>query len=163
MQYHEKLLIHPLFRVPPTKAIAVTFVRFWLDPLKEVGSGVGDFIEALLEDLPLTLYPVAILFVVSFSFIFITMWFGYSIQIPFLLTIEQTIDRTQQSAVIDKLQTLLDNAERLNVLINALPESTLTLLKTTDNYIADTPKEYPLQPSSCETAINEVLLDDLLA
>ena len=70
------------------QAIAVTFVRFFLAPLKDVGTAFSEFIRALLIDLPLTLYPVAIGTLAIFLFLFLFMWFGYSIRLPFFLSIE---------------------------------------------------------------------------
>ena len=81
--YYEHVLIDPMVKVSPTKAFAVTFVRFFLAPLKDIGAAVSEFIRALLIDLPVTLYPVAIVIVSVFSFTFLFMWFGYSFRLPF--------------------------------------------------------------------------------
>lgn len=54
-KYHEVLIINPVLLVPPTKAISVTFVTFVTEPLKHFGHGIGEFIKALLKDLPITL------------------------------------------------------------------------------------------------------------
>lgn len=86
--YYEHLLIDPLLKVTPTKAIAVTFVRFFLSPLKDVGTACSEFMRALFIDLPVTMYPIAIVTVGLFFFLFLFMWFGYSIRLPFFLSIE---------------------------------------------------------------------------
>lgn len=109
--YYEHLMIDPVIKVPPTKAIAVTFVRFFLAPLKDVGTAVSEFIRALLIDLPLTLYPVAIAIVAMFSFMFLFMWFGYSIRLPFFLTIE----RPPQVSIADSRlnEALTESSEKI--------------------------------------------------
>ncbi|KAK3091261.1 hypothetical protein FSP39_018401 [Pinctada imbricata] len=89
-KYYEHVLIDPFLKVPPTKAVAVTFVRFFVSPLKDVGTSLSQFIRALLIDLPLTLYPVALALVTVFFFLLLFMWFGYSIRLPFFLSIEPT-------------------------------------------------------------------------
>lgn len=117
-EYHEHLLIDPLLKVPPTKAIAVTFVRFFVAPLKDVGSSLSEFIRALLIDLPLTLYPVAIVIVALFLFMFLFMWFGYSIRLPFFLTIERSpqlsvADSQLHQAIQENSQQTLSQLEKL--------------------------------------------------
>ncbi|XP_021354685.1 uncharacterized protein LOC110451148 [Mizuhopecten yessoensis] len=87
-KYYEHMLISPFLKVPPTKALAVTFVRFFVTPLKDVGEALGEFLRALLIDLPITLYPIAIAAVTIFFFLFLFMWMGYSIRLPFFLSIE---------------------------------------------------------------------------
>ncbi|VDI43142.1 Hypothetical predicted protein [Mytilus galloprovincialis] len=87
-KYYEHMLIDPLLKVTPTKAIAVTFVRFFLSPLKDIGTAFSEFMRALLIDLPVTLYPVAIVTLSMFFFLFLFMWFGYSIRLPFWMSIE---------------------------------------------------------------------------
>ena len=89
----------------------MTFVRFFLAPLKDVGTAVSEFLRALLLDLPLTLYPVAIAVVGLFSFMFLFMWFGYSIRLPFFLSIE----RSPQLSVADsKLNAALtENSQQI--------------------------------------------------
>lgn len=66
----------------------MTFVRFFLSPLKDIGTAFSEFMRALLIDLPLTLYPVAIVTLSLFFFLFLFMWFGYSIRLPFWVSIE---------------------------------------------------------------------------
>ncbi|KAL4236368.1 chloride channel [Mactra antiquata] len=126
-EYHENMLISPFIRVPPTKAIAVTVVRFWVAPLKDIGTGLSEFLQALLVDLPLTLYPIAIGIVALFFFLFLLMWFGYSIRLPFFLSIEpspvhavsntgiqQAIQENRQDnkAQMNKVQALLEDTEK---------------------------------------------------
>lgn len=60
-KYYELLLVNPIWLVPPTKALAVTFTNFVSEPLKHIGKGTGEFITALMKDIPVLLQiPVLI-------------------------------------------------------------------------------------------------------
>ncbi|XP_068055740.1 chloride channel CLIC-like protein 1 isoform X3 [Anomalospiza imberbis] len=60
-KYYETLLVNPVYMVPPSKALAVTFTNFVTEPLKEIGQGIGEFIKALMKEIPLILQvPVLI-------------------------------------------------------------------------------------------------------
>ena len=89
------------------QAIAVTFVRFFLSPLKDIGTAFSEFIRALLIDLPLALYPVAIGTFAFVLFLFLFMWFGYSIRLPFFLSIEPC-PRVAVGMTTDNTQALED-------------------------------------------------------
>uniref|UniRef100_A0A8C3GK59 Chloride channel CLIC-like protein 1 n=1 Tax=Cairina moschata TaxID=8855 RepID=A0A8C3GK59_CAIMO len=54
-KYYETLLVNPVLLVPPTKALAITFTNFVTEPLKHVGQGIGEFIKALMKEIPLIL------------------------------------------------------------------------------------------------------------
>ncbi|XP_061860317.1 chloride channel CLIC-like protein 1 isoform X2 [Colius striatus] len=61
-KYYEILLINPVLLVPPTKALAITFTNFVTEPLKHVGQGIGEFIKALMKEIPFILQvPVLIM------------------------------------------------------------------------------------------------------
>ncbi|XP_034293299.1 chloride channel CLIC-like protein 1 isoform X2 [Pantherophis guttatus] len=61
-KYYETLLVNPILFVPPTKALAVTFTNFITEPLKHVGQGIGEFIRALMKEIPILLQiPVLII------------------------------------------------------------------------------------------------------
>ncbi|NXT82557.1 CLCC1 protein, partial [Zapornia atra] len=61
-KYYETLLVNPVLLVPPTKALAITFTNFVTEPLKHVGQGVGEFIKALMKEIPFILQiPVLII------------------------------------------------------------------------------------------------------
>ncbi|XP_061039752.1 chloride channel CLIC-like protein 1 isoform X2 [Eubalaena glacialis] len=61
-RYYELLLVNPVLLVPPTKALAVTFTNFVTEPLKHIGKGVGEFIKALMKEIPVLLHiPVLII------------------------------------------------------------------------------------------------------
>ncbi|KAM9238548.1 chloride channel CLIC-like protein 1 isoform 1-T2 [Leptosomus discolor] len=54
-KYYETLLVNPVLLVPPTKALAITFTNFVTEPLKHVGQGIGEFIKALMKEIPFIL------------------------------------------------------------------------------------------------------------
>ncbi|KAM3839197.1 chloride channel CLIC-like protein 1 isoform 2-T2 [Vipera latastei] len=61
-KYYETLLVNPILFVPPTKALAVTFTNFVTEPLKHIGQGIGEFIRALMKEIPVLLQiPVLII------------------------------------------------------------------------------------------------------
>uniref|UniRef100_A0A2K6UXY8 Chloride channel CLIC-like protein 1 n=1 Tax=Saimiri boliviensis boliviensis TaxID=39432 RepID=A0A2K6UXY8_SAIBB len=61
-KYYELLLVNPIWLVPPTKALAVTFTTFVTEPLKHIGKGTGEFIRALMKEIPALLHiPVLII------------------------------------------------------------------------------------------------------
>ncbi|XP_044605163.1 chloride channel CLIC-like protein 1 isoform X1 [Equus asinus] len=71
-KYYELVLVNPILLVPPTKALAVTFTNFVTEPLKYIGKGSGEFIRALMKEIPVILHvPVLItmaLAVLSFCY-----------------------------------------------------------------------------------------------
>nr|XP_025045204.1 chloride channel CLIC-like protein 1 isoform X3 [Pelodiscus sinensis] len=61
-KYYETILVNPIWLVPPTTALAVTFTNFVTDPLKLIGKGIGEFIKALMMEIPMLLQiPVLII------------------------------------------------------------------------------------------------------
>ncbi|KFP53427.1 Chloride channel CLIC-like 1, partial [Cathartes aura] len=61
-KYYETLLVNPVLLVPPTKALAITFTNFVTEPLKHVGQGIGEFIKALMKEIPFILQvPVLVM------------------------------------------------------------------------------------------------------
>ncbi|KAM4871894.1 chloride channel CLIC-like protein 1 isoform 2-T3 [Thomomys bottae] len=61
-KYYELLIVNPIWLVPPTKALAVTFTNFVTEPLKHIGEGTGEFIKALMKEIPVLLQiPVLII------------------------------------------------------------------------------------------------------
>ncbi|XP_059529423.1 chloride channel CLIC-like protein 1 isoform X2 [Myotis daubentonii] len=61
-KYYELLLVNPVLLVPPTKAMAVTFTNFVVEPLKYIGKGTGEFFRALMKEIPALLHiPVLVL------------------------------------------------------------------------------------------------------
>ncbi|KAJ6658401.1 hypothetical protein lerEdw1_020105 [Lerista edwardsae] len=65
-KYYETILVNPIWLVPPTKALAVTFTNFVTEPLKHIGQGIGEFIKALMKEIPMLLQiPVLIIMTVA--------------------------------------------------------------------------------------------------
>ncbi|XP_076117001.1 chloride channel CLIC-like protein 1 [Mytilus galloprovincialis] len=123
-KYYEHMLIDPLLKVTPTKAIAVTFVRFFLSPLKDIGTAFSEFMRALLIDLPLTLYPVAIVTLSLFFFLFLFMWFGYSIRLPFWVSIEPSpVVMVTGGGTTDNTQAIDDVKKQLEALVGSIENS----------------------------------------
>ncbi|NWX51852.1 CLCC1 protein, partial [Steatornis caripensis] len=61
-KHYETLLVDPVLLVPPTKALAITFTNFVTEPLKHIGQGIGEFIKALMKEIPFILHvPVLII------------------------------------------------------------------------------------------------------
>ncbi|KAL1772356.1 hypothetical protein HispidOSU_015994 [Sigmodon hispidus] len=61
-KYYELLLVNPIWLVPPTKALAVTFTNFVTEPLKHIGKATGEFIKALMKEIPVLLQiPVLVI------------------------------------------------------------------------------------------------------
>ncbi|XP_062279437.1 chloride channel CLIC-like protein 1 isoform X1 [Scomber scombrus] len=65
-KYYEVLMVNPILLVPPTKAISVTITTFFTEPLKHVGQGISEFLQALLKDMPITL-QIPVLLTVMFT------------------------------------------------------------------------------------------------
>ncbi|XP_052035383.1 chloride channel CLIC-like protein 1 [Apodemus sylvaticus] len=61
-KYYELLLVNPFWLVAPTKALAVTVTNFVTEPLKHIGKGMGEFIKALMKEIPVILQiPVLVI------------------------------------------------------------------------------------------------------
>ncbi|XP_061175199.1 chloride channel CLIC-like protein 1 [Saccostrea echinata] len=127
-KYYEHIMIDPIVKVPPTKAVGVTFVRFFLSPLKDVGAALSTFIKELLIDLPITLYPVAMVMVVVFLFLFLFMIFGYSIKFPFFLSIEPspyqgiTGGTSHQLAIEENTKKLMEQIQTMQQTLQSKEE-----------------------------------------
>ncbi|KAL5020919.1 hypothetical protein ScPMuIL_000074 [Solemya velum] len=98
--YYEHMLMDPLWKVPPTKAVAITFVRFFVSPLRDVGAAISEFLRALLKDLPVTYVPVALMGVSMFLCLLLFMGFGYRIR-TFVLSIEPSNNESNKQQIED--------------------------------------------------------------
>ncbi|KAM8930641.1 chloride channel CLIC-like protein 1 [Pelodytes ibericus] len=65
-EYFKALMVNPALMVPPTKALALTFTDFVTEPLKHIGKGIGEFMRALLSEIPL-LFQVPVLIFLAFA------------------------------------------------------------------------------------------------
>ncbi|KAI7812566.1 putative chloride channel CLIC-like protein 1 [Triplophysa rosa] len=63
-KYHEVMMVDPILRVPPIKAIEFTIISTITDPLKQIGQGFSEFIRALLDGIPVTL-QIPVLLIIS--------------------------------------------------------------------------------------------------
>jgi len=88
----------------------VTVVRFFIAPLKDIGGAFSEFIRQLFKDLPLTMYPVAMVMVGGFVFMLLFMMFGYSFE-TFFLTIRQSRSLVASDGHLQ--QTIQDNSEKM--------------------------------------------------
>ena len=85
VEYHEALLVDPLWEVTPTMAVADTLTLMCVQPLEAIGLHLGKFFTSLLANQSwLSALPVLI-FVFLVILLFIVMMFGYKIRLPFLL------------------------------------------------------------------------------
>ncbi|KAK4820262.1 hypothetical protein QYF61_022620 [Mycteria americana] len=80
-KYYETLLVNPVLLVPPTKALAITFTNFVTEPLKHVGQGIGEFIKALMKEIPFILQvPVLIMMALAV----LAFFYGAGSSVPML-------------------------------------------------------------------------------
>uniref|UniRef100_A0A8C5QGI4 Chloride channel CLIC-like protein 1 n=1 Tax=Leptobrachium leishanense TaxID=445787 RepID=A0A8C5QGI4_9ANUR len=61
-EYFKALVINPVLMVPPTKALALTFTDFITEPLKHIGKGIGEFLHAMLKEIPIVLQIPVLIF-----------------------------------------------------------------------------------------------------
>ena len=84
-QYHEAMLVDPLWEVTPTMAVAETLTLFIVQPLEPFGKHLGKFFTSLLTELSwLSSLPVLV-FVFCLILLILVMLFGYKVRLPFLL------------------------------------------------------------------------------
>ena len=117
-QYHEAMLVDPILEVPPTKALAVTVVRFIVEPLEHIGSAIGRMIRGTLQDLPVHLWPVALAFVAFVTFLLLTMACGYKARFFYIFGMEpghQTEFKPKHQQLEFRIQELTNEIERLKV------------------------------------------------
>ncbi|XP_013416639.1 chloride channel CLIC-like protein 1 [Lingula anatina] len=127
--YHENLLVDPLWEVTPTKAVAVTLTKFFLEPVEYIAQAISKFFRGLLHDLPAQLWPVVLGIVVLFLLVFMVLTLimknGYRLGFPFgLLRLEptgipdsaaaQALWR-EQKQMIEDLQSALQKLQPANI------------------------------------------------
>ena len=84
-EYHEALLVDPLWEVTPTMAVAETVTVFVVQPMGKIGEHLGKFFYGLTSQLSwLSSLPV-LLFVFLLILMIVVMMFGYRIRLPFFL------------------------------------------------------------------------------
>eukprot|EP00058_Branchiostoma_floridae_P025163 XP_002610653.1 hypothetical protein BRAFLDRAFT_65844 [Branchiostoma floridae] len=86
--YHEALVVDAFWEVTPTKAFAVTLTKFFLEPMEHIGRSFSKFFGGVFHDLPVQLWPLAFLAVMLMSLLLMIMMAGYSINIPFIFSLQ---------------------------------------------------------------------------
>jgi hypothetical protein len=118
-EYHDALLVDPLWEVTPTMAVAETLTLFIVQPLGHIGEHLGKFFTSLLSELSfLSALPV-LLFVFLLILLLAVMMFNYKIRLPFLLaSIEPQSRHPPEPQVhlleqrIQELQQTITNIEK---------------------------------------------------
>ncbi|XP_078263939.1 chloride channel CLIC-like protein 1 isoform X2 [Rhinoraja longicauda] len=65
-KYYEALLVHPVWEVPPARAVMLTITTLVTEPLKHVGQPISQLFRDILKDLPWVLQvPVTLMVVLS--------------------------------------------------------------------------------------------------
>ncbi len=105
--YHDALLVDPLWEVSPTMAVAETIVQFIVLPLEHLGKHLGRFFSSLLGELSwLSSTPVLLFVFVAITLILI-MAFGYRFKFPLCLGSFEP-HRHSASRIIDDLRSELN-------------------------------------------------------
>jgi hypothetical protein len=82
-KFFESEEIDPLWEVPPSKALAVTVTKFFLEPAGHIGEALNHLLVASFRDLPFYLFiPMFILIIVG-GVIVMLIVSGYRIRTPF--------------------------------------------------------------------------------
>ncbi len=84
-EYHDALLVDPLWEVSPTMAVAETIVQFVLLPLEHLGRHLGKFFAGLLGELSWMSSPSILLFTFVAMLLCLVMAFGYRFRLPLFL------------------------------------------------------------------------------
>jgi hypothetical protein len=102
-------MIDPMWEVAPTRAIAVTFTKFLLEPFEHIGRAPGLFVRAPLKELPVQMWPIALAFMFLVFILVLVMAFGYNIRLPVWFGLESS-DRkhTQSVANMNKHMEVLE-------------------------------------------------------
>jgi Tfp pilus assembly protein PilO len=79
-----------MWEVAPTRAVAVTFTKFLLEPLEHIGRALSRFMRAPLEELPVQMWPIALAFMFLVVILVLVMAFGYNIRLPLWFGLEQS-------------------------------------------------------------------------
>ncbi|KAM4659363.1 LOW QUALITY PROTEIN: chloride channel CLIC-like protein 1 [Amazona ochrocephala] len=87
-KYYETLLVNPVLLVPPTKALAITFTNFVTEPLKHVGQGIGEFIKAVMKEIPFFL-QIPVLIIMALAVLVFCYGAGSSVPVLRYLTSSQ--------------------------------------------------------------------------
>jgi hypothetical protein len=125
-EYHEALMVDPLWEVTPTMAVAETLTLLVVQPLEHLGTHLGKFFSSLLASQSWLASIPVLAFVCLVTLVLLVMLFGYKIKLPwFLGSIEpQAYHRpsTQVLGLESKIQELETKIRSLERSEPALPE-----------------------------------------
>ena len=80
-EYYQHLMVHPMWTVPPIKAVVITVTKFFVDPLEIIGIGMGEFVKATLRGLPVQLWPVVLVATICIFLVVLFLLCGYKVNI----------------------------------------------------------------------------------
>ena len=125
-EYHRGLVVDPVWDVPPTKAVAVTFTKFLVEPAEHIGLALRNFFMVVLKDIPWTFYPFMLLFTSLLIILVLLVFSGYRIKLFHLIGLEpgnnqQEIEHLRQQ--IDHLRMELLLKTLVQVAMNATPHT----------------------------------------
>lgn len=89
-RYRRFMLSQPLWAVTPTHALAVTLSRFFFEPSEHVGGAIKRFVVALLDDVPVALYPLLLFSVLCLVGGLAFVACGYRLSLGHLVVLEPT-------------------------------------------------------------------------
>ena len=123
-EYHEALLVDPLWEVSPTMAISETISKFVLQPLEHFGDSLGKFFSSLTRNLTWTDYMTVLPFVFGALNLCLIMIFGYRVRLPcFLGSLEPhhrpVEPRSQQLQSPERLKELQAEVKKLTKILAA--------------------------------------------
>ncbi|KAM9542651.1 LOW QUALITY PROTEIN: chloride channel CLIC-like protein 1 [Guaruba guarouba] len=110
-KYYETLLVNPVLLVPPTKALAITFTNFVTEPLKHVGQGIGEFIKAVMKEIPFFL-QIPVLIIMALAVLVFCYGAGSSVSVLRYLTSSQKRSLLPPDHQQDKIDFGQDNGSK---------------------------------------------------
>ncbi|XP_035681618.1 chloride channel CLIC-like protein 1 [Branchiostoma floridae] len=119
--YHEALVVDAFWEVTPTKAFAVTLTKFFLEPMEHIGRSFSKFFGGVFHDLPVQLWPLAFLAVMLMSLLLMIMMAGYSINIPFIFSLQPRAVNTV-TLPLETQTCMEDTRQQVLQVVNILKE-----------------------------------------
>lgn len=163
-EYHERFLIDPLMKVPPTKVIAVTLTKLILEPLSHAGTAFSITFKNMFSELPVQLWIPAFVFIFVLMLVILlltSVLLGYSwnLSLPFWTGFQ--IAPAQPAAAIEQqpaqVAAVPDSVNEIKMLKQQLQELQDVLEKPKDNsrYLRQRALSAPSQsPDRGETSTN---------
>lgn len=114
LEFTKAVMIDPLWEVPPTNAVAITLTNLVMTPLKVIAKHSNEMFIILFDQVPVVFVPFLCFFVLYlFTIIILAKW-EYTVQIPWILSIEPASNRSVTSSTITS--TLQEEIARLESL-----------------------------------------------